>query len=197
MAETDGDRLQVFAASGELIFEHDPQTGKSRVGVASGDLELVAPGGNIDFITAGGVRFFSRAAIELKSLEGVRMATANTRSESLSALELTPEKMTLQSVELDVATHRAELRLDETRLEGNKLSGTIQSVKLAMKRCETVAETVIAKAKNVYRAVEELSQLKTGRLRHLVARTYQLRSKTALMKAEEDFKIDGEKINLG
>jgi hypothetical protein len=105
--------------------------------------------------------------------------------------------MELKSVQLNIAARKAELQLDETQLEGKKLTGSIKSVKLAMKRCETLAETVIAKAKNVYRTVEELSQLKTGRLRNLVSRTYQLRSKTTLMKAEEDFNIDGEKINLG
>ena len=41
------------------------------------------------------------------------------------------------------------------------------------------------------------AQLTAGRVRSLIEGAYQLRSKEAFLKSEEDFKIDGEKIHLG
>ena len=64
-------------------------------------------------------------------------------------------------------------------------------------RLETLAGTVVEKAKNAYRTVERLAQLKTGRMRTLVDETYQFKSKKAFLKSEDDFKIKGDKIHLG
>jgi hypothetical protein len=200
-AEADGpadaERLKVFAADGELIFEHDPASGKSRIGVPSGDLEIVTRNGNIDFISAEGVRFFSKSAIEMKSLEGIQLAASNARQKTLTALNLQPGRVDLRSAELGIWARKGELRVDEAEIQGEKLFGAIASVKLTMKRCETLVGTVIEKAKTAYRTVEELTQLKTGRLRTLVDGVYQLQSQTALLKAKEDFKVDGEQIHLG
>ena len=190
-------RLQVFSAGGEMIFEHDPATGKSRVGAPAGDLEIVTREGNIDFIAARGVRFFAREPIQLRSLEGIEMAVADTGSDDLSSLDLHPGRVALRGTELGVSARKGELRIDETEVAGRRLSGAIANVKLAMDRCETVADIVIEKARNAYRTVAELTQLKTGRMRTLVDDTYQLRSRTALLKAEKDFKVNGEKIHLG
>ena len=60
-----------------------------------------------------------------------------------------------------------------------------------------VVETLIERASNSYRTVEELSQVTAGRMRALVSGLYQVRSKTANLRSEEVFKIDGEKIHLG
>ena len=56
---------------------------------------------------------------------------------------------------------------------------------------------VIAKARNIYQTVEELSQVRAGRMRTIVAKTFHFKSKKAFVKAEEDYKIKAEKIHLG
>jgi len=48
-------------------------------------------------------------------------------------------------------------------------------MKMAARRIERVAETVIEKAKNIYQTVEELTQLQTGRMRTLVKGTCHLK----------------------
>jgi hypothetical protein len=72
-----------------------------------------------------------------------------------------------------------------------------QKISLAARRLETQAETVVAKATNVYETVEELSQLQAGRTRTLVKGTCLLKARDAFLKAETDFKIDGTQIHLG
>lgn len=74
---------------------------------------------------------------------------------------------------------------------------SLENIRLVAKKMETLVETIMEKATNVYRAVEKLTQLKTGRMRTLVEGTSHLITRKAFYKAEEDFKIKGEKIHLG
>ena len=45
--------VQVRSGSGELVFEYDPEHGKSRVNIYSGDLEFVTRDGDINFVSNG------------------------------------------------------------------------------------------------------------------------------------------------
>ena len=46
----------------------------------------------------------------------------------------------------------------------------------------------------MFRNIKELAQTHVGRKRLFVEETYQFKSKKAVLKAEEDFKIDAEKF---
>jgi hypothetical protein len=162
-----GEKLRVFSKEGGLIFEYDADTGKSRVDIPVGDLEVTTKEGHIAFTSAKGIRFCSQTTIDM------------------------------QSAELGINARRGDILIETAKYQGKKFSGEISHIKLIMDRLETFADKVIAKAKNVYKTVEGLTQLRTGRLRTLVERTYQLKSKKALLKAEEDFKVRAEKIYLG
>lgn len=74
---------------------------------------------------------------------------------------------------------------------------SLENIKLTAKKMETVVETIMEKAKNIYQTIENLTQLKTGRLRTLVQGTTHVKTLKAFYKAEEDFKIKGKKIHLG
>jgi hypothetical protein len=80
---------------------------------------------------------------------------------------------------------------------GNISFQSARKISFTACRLETLADTVVSKAKNVYRTVEELTQLQTGRLRTLVKGSWLAKSKNAFLKADEDFKVDGEQIHLG
>jgi len=64
-------------------------------------------------------------------------------------------------------------------------------------RMESTSNTLIENAKNVYRNVKELSQLRTGRMRTLIDKTYHFKANKAFVKTEEDYKVKAEKIHLG
>ncbi|MDH4267415.1 MAG: DUF3540 domain-containing protein [Deltaproteobacteria bacterium] len=103
----------------------------------------------------------------------------------------------LQGQSVGVRAQRGDFQVEETTYTGKKLLGKIDGVKLIAERIETAAQSLIEKAKNVYRTVEQLSQLKTGRMRTLVNSTFHFKAKKAFLKAEEDYKIKAEKIHLG
>jgi len=163
----EGERLRVFSKEGGLIFEYDADTGKSRVDIPAGDLEVTTKEGDIAFTSAKGIRFCSRTAIDM------------------------------QSPDLGIKARRGDIQIQVAKYQGKQFLGRVKNVRVVMKRLETLADNVIEKAKNVYRTVEGLTQLRTGRLRTLVEATYQLKSKKAFLKADEDFKVKAEKIYLG
>jgi hypothetical protein len=141
----ESERLQIYSARKELVFEYDPAGEKARVYVSRGNLELVTEDGDI----------------ELRSARHVRIGG------------------------------------DAIEMSGRELNVRAASARWIVGRMETLAGTLMEKARNSYRTVEQLSQLKTGRMRTLVDQTFQFKSRKAFLKSEEDFKIKGEKIHLG
>ena len=193
----DEERLRVYSQHGRLVFEYDPETGKSRVDIPEGDLEISTRSGNIDFKSAKDIRFVSKQSIEMHCPKSIRMLTSDVKGNDLTAVNLESDKISLNSPEIGITSQKGDIRIDETEYTGKKVSGKIKNVKLIMERLESTANTVIEKVKNIYKTVEGLSQLKAGRMRTIVNASWQCKSKKAFLKAEEDFKIKGEKIHLG
>jgi hypothetical protein len=108
---------------------------------------------------------------------------------------------------LELRTEEGDIRLSSAsavRISGhciemnsNKLYATAGYARFVFDRLETMVDTLIEQAKNVYRTVTQLTQLRTGRMRTLVDETYQFKANKAFFKSEDDFKIKGEKIHLG
>ena len=86
---------------------------------------------------------------------------------------------------------------DAIYMDSNKLTANVGYAKFMFDRLETAVDTLVEQAKNVYRTVAQLTQLRTGRMRTLVDETYQFKADKVFMKSEDDFKIKGEKIHLG
>lgn len=103
----------------------------------------------------------------------------------------------MKTLEIGVSAQKGDLRIEEAVYTGKKLLGNIEHAKLIAERLETAAQTMIEKAKNLFQSVEGLSQLKTGRMRTLVKKTFHFKSNKAFVKAEEEYKIRAGKIHLG
>ena len=95
------------------------------------------------------------------------------------------------------AGKEVEINGDSLSLNSKKLTIKALIVENVFGRWETTTGTLIENAKNVYRSVKELSQLRSRRLRTLVDETHQLNANKILVKSENDVKIKAEKIHLG
>ena len=164
-----------------------------------GDTALVLSQNLEDFYLIGRLAEHSPAPAPLKTKSGASVAVSQSAGEEIVqvhskqgalVLEYHPESgKTLVNVEkgdLEFITH-----------DGNIAFHSAQKISFVAHRLETLAETVVSKAKNVYRTVEELTQLQTGRLRLLVKGSVHLKARDAFLKAEQDFKVDGDQIHLG
>ncbi|MEE9429804.1 MAG: DUF3540 domain-containing protein [Melioribacteraceae bacterium] len=195
--ELNVEKLQLKSKTGELIFEYNTQSGQRRVNIASGDLDFVTAKGNINFISEGKINFISKQSVELQSGNEIRLHTTNAIGEELSAISLKHKKMKLNSSDIDINSKRSKIQIDKTKYFGNQFDGRIKNVKLIVSKIESIANTVIQKAENIYSSVKGLSQLKTGRMRTIVESAYNLKGKKIFIKSEEDFKVKAEKIHLG
>ena len=194
---TESEKFRLSSKSGELIFEYDPETGKSRVNIQSGDLEFVTKNGNINFVSEQDIRFTSKHSIAMESRYGICMSITNAVGKVISSMSFKSRRMKLSSPELSIAAQRGEIQIKDSRYIGGTFSGTVKDAKFIVGKLETLANDVIGKARNVYKTVEGLTQLKTGRMRTLVDSTLHIKTKKTYLKSQEDFKVKADKIHLG
>ncbi|MBM4373796.1 MAG: DUF3540 domain-containing protein [Deltaproteobacteria bacterium] len=67
----------------------------------------------------------------------------------------------------------------------------------AAERIESAAERILERARNAYRHVEDLHQLRAKRTRTLVEEGHVVRAGHASLEATEEVRIDGSRIDLG
>ena len=194
--EPESQTISVFSKRNELFFEYDPNLEKARVVMESGDIEFATMDGDIKFNAAGTMKLDGQK-IEMASRSSIRLAVEDAIGLIRSAVSLERYKMKLSSPELGVTAQRSALHMEETRFTGKKFFGKLTSAHLIVGKLEIFAKTIIQKAQNVYHTVEQLSQLKTGRMRTLVDTTFHMKSKKAFLKSQEDFKVNANKIHLG
>jgi len=120
----EAEKLTVLSRQGGLIFEYDAETGKSRVDIPEGDLEIITRKGDIAFTAAKGIRFHSEKPIEMESPEGIGLTTAND-----AGIKLKPNHVSLSGPAIGIRARRGDIRIEEARYVGNRLSGTITTVK--------------------------------------------------------------------
>lgn len=193
----DSEAIQIFSSNGQLVFEYEPDAGKSRINIQAGDLEFVTHDGDIRFISKGDIHFKSDNQIDISSRNGVQLAISDAIGKILATLSLRHKKISLNSPEVDVHAQRGKLEIDEAEYSGHSLSGAVNRVQLMATRLETTATDVFSKAKNIYKTVASLHQLKAGRMRTLINSTLHIKAKKTYLRAEDDFKVKSEKIHLG
>lgn len=94
---------------------------------------------------------------------------------------------------------RGRLRLvgGEVEIEGATVSVTAERLRQAVGVLETRANRILERAKDTYRDVDGLSQLRAGHVRTVARQTFRVLADRLRMKAKKDAAIDGEKIFLG
>lgn len=188
--------LRFFAPGGRLLFEYDARTGKARVSVDEGDLEVATGPGDLVLRGDRGVRIEGER-VEIAGRAGISLAAESATAQVGAEVSLRGDTLEMTAADLALTAGRGDLRIGETRFVGERVRGWIADVRFTLGRIATVAGTVIRKARDVYETVEGLSQLRTGRLRTLVQGTWHARSRDTVLTAERDVCIDGEQIHLG
>jgi hypothetical protein len=103
----------------------------------------------------------------------------------------------LCSPQFSLEAGKGQIKIADADYQGVRLGASIAQTKLFLGKLNTTIGRLIEKAKNVYRQVDNLNQLKAGRMRTLVKGSYHLKGESLNQKAEKDVRIDGNKINLG
>jgi hypothetical protein len=191
-----GERLRVVSNRGELLFDYDPETGRARLSAPTGGLTLEAPRGDIS-LTAGHRLRLEGAAVEVSARSSVALGVEGRDGLPLSSLRLRPRVAELGASEVTVTGQRGEVRFQELRCSAERFWARIREARCRLGRVERVATIVIEKTRQLYQTVKDLAQQRAGRVRTLVDGSYHVKSRTTLLSAEEDVKVQGERIHLG
>jgi hypothetical protein len=167
-----------------IKLQHDKQEFDLWASFAMGNMPLPQVGDKVLVAGEDLQSGFIIGHLDLRSEQG------SIRLQAAKNIELNSPQFTLQSA-------KAELNMAETQYQGLRLSASIAHSKLFLGKLNTTVGRLIEKAKNVYRQVDNLNQLKAGRMRSLVKGSYHLKSESINQKAVKEVRIDGDKINLG
>jgi hypothetical protein len=182
--DRDGDeRIEVRDREARLLFAYDPDIGRGTLSMPEGDLSLEAPRGSIELVSAGPIRCKSEASVSI--------------SAGSSSLELGRSAAKISSHELELRSRRADILFGEATYRGERFSAAVEQAKVVTRKLETVAGWVFARARSVFRKVDDVDQLEAGRTRTLVQGSHTVRAACAAIEAERDVKIDGSSIHLG
>jgi hypothetical protein len=103
----------------------------------------------------------------------------------------------LVSPALSVNSVQADISMQNVSFFGTLFQGQIEKIKLVGQSCDSIFDRVSQSVKRSYRWVTELDQLRAGQLNYLVKKLMSLRGKYSVITAEEDVRIDGDKILMG
>jgi hypothetical protein len=116
---------------------------------------------------------------------------------SARKLDLEGHDIALDSNKLNIRSLCCTAGINDFTFLGRVFHGNIDAIKIVSKTVTSITERLIRKARESYRWIENLEQVKVGRLRYLARESLYLRGKRSSLMAETKVKIDGEKINLG
>jgi len=188
--------LQIFSGEDKLLFEYEPDTDRISLHMDSPNLEVRNKTGDMCFNTDGHLRMKARS-IELEGRHRIHMGLGQASGRKPSEISLERNRVRLEGEEACIHAGRGDFRFAEMCYTGKRFIGNVVHASLVARRMESTIRTIVSKAKNVYQKVDELAQLKAGRVRNLVGGSYHLKAEHVLVKAEKDYKVNADKIHLG
>jgi len=143
---------------------------------AAGQKQTLSFQGDVDLTVKSG-------RLTISSGQGMRFASARD--------------IDFASPELNVHSLQGEVHIHRLLFSGNFWMGQVEKIRLIVTAFDSLIERLTQRVKRSYRTVEEIDQLKAGRLDYLVDKLLSLRGKYSMFTAKEDVKIDAERIHMG
>lgn len=178
---------------GGLEIERDGE--RTRLTLASGDLELSAAAGRVVVRGAHGVDIASDREV---AITGASASLASVQDGTVeSGVRFDGSSAELRAGLL--ATRAAHLHTvaEEVTLIAARMDAHLERLRQRASQLETEAEEIVERAKTSYREIEDLAQTRAGRLRLVARSTMHALAQRVKMKAESIFAIDGDSIHLG
>jgi uncharacterized protein DUF3540 len=165
---------------------------------AAGDTVLAAEVAGSTWILAVLVRGDSPAVVPLPADSTVKVAQGGLKFAVQEDLTLAAgRELSAVAPQLTVQAVRAGFSLGALQLAAGLVEATVEQVKTVAEFLDTVAQRVRLKAGSSHRVVEDLDHLQAGQLYYSIKNVLNLRGKHAVMSAESEVRLDGERIHLG
>lgn len=166
------------------------------------------PGGELRVTTAEGTRRARAAKSCLVAAEAGDRVLCSTDGDLVHVLAVisggetttiaTPNKLEIAAPELAVRAKSALLSLDALRVFGRSVDATFGGkASIMAERIESRASRIVQRAKDAYRFVEGLDQLRAGNVDVRAEGLAAVRGENTIVSARVLAKLDGEQVKIG
>lgn len=129
-------------------------------------------------------------------VEGAEAVTLRAGEGDGARVTLDRTTLRAEVARVSVEAVEAVMKAAIARLDGGVVTVTAKRVAQVAEVIESRAQRIFERAHASYREAETLAQTRAAQVRMVANEALQLRGRRALMKADEDVKIKGEKIYL-
>ncbi|HEY3646310.1 MAG TPA: DUF3540 domain-containing protein [Gammaproteobacteria bacterium] len=165
---------------------------------AAGDTVLAAEVGGSLWVLAVLVRGDTPAVLPLPADSTLKVAQGGLKLAVQEELTLAAgRQISAVAPEVSVQAARAGFSLGVLQIAAGLVDAAVDQVKTVAELLDTVAQRVRLKAGSSHRQVQDLDHLQAGQLNYAVKTVLNLRGKHAVMSAESEVRLDGERIHLG
>lgn len=186
--------IVIESPSGDALVEYDPKGGRlvlrapHGLTVDAGDGPLTLRGRSVAVESEGDIDAKARRAVHLEAGE-----------EGKERGRLTVERGSVRAAAKAFALEavRATLTLDEAAVTARVMRAAMRAVTVQAGAVETRAERVVTRAKDLYQEVEDTAQTRARSLRMVAKGTLQALADRVLVRADDDVKVQGERVHLG
>jgi hypothetical protein len=109
----------------------------------------------------------------------------------------TVEQIGMISSDLKVHSQRAEVSISQLVYLGTSIFAQLSKIKVLATTVESTIRRLTQKVFRSYRTVEDIDQVKAGKIDYNAEKTMSLHGKYSLLTAKNDVKIDGKMIHMG
>ena len=107
------------------------------------------------------------------------------------------EKLSVLSQDIEINAASLNCTLEAARIEGKQLECNFAEIQLLAERCMEIFGLLSQRCSNSIKMVEQHDELQAGSIRHAADETMTMQAKNMFQAAEENVRIDAEKIHLG
>jgi hypothetical protein len=123
--------------------------------------------------------------------------TKGTLDLAAETVNVAGSHITMASKELDLQSSRANAFVADVSFIGRTFQAHINTVRIVANTVSNIADRIIQRARQSYRLIEDLDEIKAGRISSIARGVLFMKGKRSSLMAENKVKIDGEKIHLG
>ncbi len=186
--------LVIESPKGEALVEYDPANGRLVLRASQG---LTVDAGDGPLTLRGrSVAVESDSEVDVRARRAVRLDAGEGDGEHG---RVTVERGTVRAAAKAVAVDalRATLTFDEAAVAARVLRAAVRAVTVQAGAVETRADRVLTRAKDLYQEVEGTAQTRARALRMVAQGTLQALADRVLVRADDDVKVQGERVHLG
>lgn len=187
--------IQVLSPNDRLIVEYDCRRGKISI-AGEGDIQINAPAGRIGLAAQREIALQS-SQVSIRGQNSVSLSAGQDQDNGAGQVSINERQVGLRGTDINLFGQRGSFHFGECRMFARKLIGKALQLNIFAEKVETTSVSVISRVKDYYQTATNLVQIKSGRLRLLSDTTFFQKSRSSVLKAEEDVKVKAEKIHLG